>query len=171
MYELPYGYCGIMCALCNRHIVSGPSGCAGCSHDGYYSKPCKIAKCCKNKKLLHCALCADFPCNQVKKTGDFSDLNTGEHFAKVCHSISENGFDRWYQTYRERKMLLTMALEKYNNGRMKTYLCELFMRESLQTLRDIMQKADNLAGTQKEISKGFQRIVECCQNNPLACDK
>lgn len=160
MYELPYGFCGIMCALCNRHIVNGKSGCAGCSHNGYYSESCKIAKCCKEKNLLHCALCKEFPCDKVMKIGDFSDLNTNEHYSKVCYCISENGFDFWYQEYMERKVLLTTALEKYNNGRMKRYLCELFMREELIVLRKIMEKAKELTGTQKEVSLGFKRIAE-----------
>lgn len=119
MYELPYGFCGIMCALCNRHIVNGSGSCVGCSHNGYYSEPCKIAKCCKEKDLLHCALCKEFPCDKVIKIGDFCDLNSNEHYSKTCYCISENGFDFWYQEYMERKTLLTIALEKYNNGRMK----------------------------------------------------
>lgn len=160
MYDLPYGFCGIMCALCNRHIVNGSSSCAGCSHNGYYSETCKIAKCCKERKLLHCALCKEFPCEQVKKIGDFSDLNTKEHYRKVCHCISQNGFEIWYQEYKERKRLLTIALEKYNNGRMKRYLCELFMSEDIAVLYEIMTKAEELTGTQKEVSLAFKYIVE-----------
>lgn len=116
--------------------------------------------CCKEKNLRHCALCKEFPCDKVMKIGDFSDLNTNEHYSKVCYCISENGFDFWYQEYIERKVLLTTALEKYNNGRMKRYLCELFMREELIVLRKIMEKAKELAGTQKEVSLGFKRIAE-----------
>ena len=52
------------------------------------------------------------------------------------------------------------ALEKYNNGRMKRYLCELFMREDLVDLREIMEVANNdLIGTPKELSTQFKSIV------------
>lgn len=160
MYKLPYGYCGIMCALCNRHIVSGSSACAGCSHDGYYSEACKIAKCCREKQILHCALCKEYPCDKVKKIGDFSDLDTNGHYNRVCRCILERGFVFWYQEYAERKALLMTALEKYNNGRMKRYLCELFMREDMETLREIMGKADCLTGAPKECSSKFKCIVD-----------
>ena len=159
MYELPYGFCGIMCALCNRHIVNGSSGCNGCSHNGYYSEPCKVANCCREKQVLHCALCEAFPCDKVKKVGDFSDLDTKEHYVKVCRCITENGFDFWYDEYLERQKLLMMALEKYNNGKMKRYLCELFMSKELKILQQIMEEAKSLSGSQKEISSNFKIIV------------
>lgn len=72
----------------------------------------------------------------------------------------ENGFDFWYHDNIERKTLLTIALQKYNNGRMKRFLCELFMKEELIDLREIMEKAKELTGMQKEVSLGFKRIVE-----------
>lgn len=167
MYDLPYGYCGIMCALCNRHIVNGNSACSGCSQNGYYSESCKIAKCCKGKNILHCALCEEFPCAEVKKIGDFSDLNTNEHYTKVCHCISEKGFEVWYQEYEVRKALLMIALEKYNNGRMKRYLCELFMREDLIVLQEIMKAADKLTGTPKECSSQFKSLADNIVNSKI----
>lgn len=160
MDQLPYGYCGIMCALCNRHIVKGTSGCAGCSYNGYYSEPCKIAKCCREKGLAHCALCPQYPCEKVKKVGDFSDLHTDGHYEKVCRRIRYSGFDSWYREYEERKELLTFALEQYNNGGMKKYLCELFMREELPALRSIMDQAGMMCGTKKEMVEGFRHLAD-----------
>ena len=130
---LPCGYCGISCALCNRHLVDGPSA---------------------------CALCPAYPCNQVRKIGDFSDLNTDRHFEKNCRRIAAEGFDGWYAAYRERAALLERALARYNNGRMKRYLCELFLREDLETLRALMARAEGLHGTIKERSAGFRRLAE-----------
>lgn len=87
-------------------------------------------------------------------------MNTNEHYAKACHCILENRFDIWYQEYEERKNLLITSLEKYNNCRMKQYLCELFMREDLVVLREIMDAANNLTGTSKELSIQFKFLVE-----------
>lgn len=53
-----------------------------------------------------------------------------------------------------------IALEKYNNGRMKRYLCELFMREDLVVLQEIMDAANNLIGTPKELSIQFKSLVD-----------
>lgn len=43
---------------------------------------------------------------------------------------------------------------------MNRFLCELFMKEELIVLREIMEKAKELTGIQKEVSLGFKRIVE-----------
>lgn len=39
-------------------------------------------------------------------------------------------------------------------------MCELFMSQELIVLRDLMDKAGELTGIQKEVSLGFKRIVE-----------
>ena len=56
--------------------------------------------------------------------------------------------------------LLTVALERYNNGRMKRYLCELFLQQDLDTLRRIMARAEALEGADsKELGRAFQALV------------
>lgn len=160
MPDIAYGYCGMPCALCTRYRIDGPSRCPGCSHGGYYTEPCKVHHCCRRKGLVHCGTCVDFPCVMLGKMDDFRDLNTNHVKERTCLNIAETGFDGWYREYTERAELLTEALERYNNGRMKRYLCELFIQQELQTLRRIMQKAEPLAGLPaKEAGKGFQVIV------------
>ena len=53
-----------------------------------------------------------------------------------------------------------MALERYNNGRMKRHLCELFLQQDLDTLRRIMARAEALEGADsKELGRAFQALV------------
>jgi hypothetical protein len=92
--------------------------------------------------------------------GDFSDLNTNHVKERTCSIIAVSGFEFWYREYEERANLLTAALERYNNGRMKRFLCELFIQQDIGTLRDIMHKAEALSGNAKEIGKAFQKIVK-----------
>lgn len=160
MSDYAYGYCGMPCALCTRYRTEGKSRCPGCSHDGYYTDVCKVHHCCREKQLIHCGSCMDFPCARLGKMGDFSDLNTNNVKQRTCSSIAEQGFDKWYGDYEERVELLTVALERYNNGRMKRYLCELFIQRDIETLREIMHRAEELSGEPKEIGKQFQTIVQ-----------
>lgn len=92
--------------------------------------------------------------------GDFRDLNTNHVKERTCKSISTGGFEAWYQEYIERADMLTIALERYNNGRMKRYLCELFIQKNIDILRTIMQQSEDLSGNPKEIGKSFQEIVQ-----------
>jgi len=160
MTEYAYGYCGMPCALCTRYRTEGKSRCPGCSHDGYYTEPCKVHHCCREKKLLHCGACEGFPCVKLGKMGDFSDLNTGRVKERTCNYIAAHGFDAWYQDYARRADLLTIALERYNNGRMKRYLCELFIRQELETLKEIIRQAETMSGSPKELGKAFQEIAD-----------
>lgn len=160
MPSLPYGYCGMPCALCSRYRTEGVSRCPGCSHNGYYTETCKVHHCCQAKGLSHCGLCEAFPCPRLGKMGDFSDLNTGHVKTRTCAAIAAEGFDPWYETYEARARLLTAALERYNNGRMKRYLCELFIQQELPVLTEIMAQAEALAGSPKELGKAFQAIAK-----------
>lgn len=158
--EYPYGYCGMPCALCSRNRTDGKSRCPGCSFDGYYTDVCKVHHCCVEKKLKHCAACEQYPCARLGKMGDFSDLNTNNVKRRTAETIKTDGFDSWYSEYTARAKMLTVALENYNDGRMKRYLCELFIQNDAATLAEIMNKAESLTGTQKEKGKQFKAIAE-----------
>ena len=51
MSHYAYGYCGMPCALCTRCRTEGSSRCPGCSCDGYYTVPCKVHRCVREKGL------------------------------------------------------------------------------------------------------------------------
>lgn len=159
MTNYPYGYCGMPCALCTRFRTNGKSRCPGCSNDGYYTDVCKVHHCCREKQLEHCGRCDTFPCARLGKMGEFSDLKTNHVKERTCKVIASTGLQSWYNEYTERVDLLTVALERYNDGRMKRYLCELFIQKELAVLKDIMRQAELLTGTQKENSKLFKDIV------------
>ena len=66
----------------------------------------------------------------------------------------------WLAEYEEKADLLTAALERYNNGRMKRYLCELFLQQDLETLRHIMARAEALEEPDpKARGRAFQALV------------
>ena len=144
MSRYAYGYCGMPCALCTRYRTAGDSRCPGCSCDGYYTVPCKVHRCVRERGLDHCGACGEFPCPRLGKMGDFRDLNTGRVKERTCRAVAAEGLPAWLAEYGEKADLLTVALERYNNGRMKRYLCELFLQRDLETLRRIMARAEAL---------------------------
>ncbi len=158
MTEYAYGYCGMPCALCTRYRTEGKSGCPGCSHDGYDTKPCKAHHCCREKKRSHCGACEGFPCMKLGKMGDFSDLNTGRVKERTCNYIASHGFDAWYQGYARRADLLTIALEQYNNGHIKLVLWKQFEHDrdgytnaKTEFVRRYTQKAKSQYGVQADM--------------------
>ena len=62
----------------------------------------------------------------------------------TCRAVAAAGLPAWLAEYEEKADLLTVALERYNNGRMKRYLCELFLQRDLETLRQIMARAESV---------------------------
>ena len=128
--DYAYGYCGMPCALCTRYRTDGKSRCHGCSHDGYYTVPCKVYRCCRERGLAHCGECAQFPCARLGKMGDFRDLNTGRVKQRTCAFIAEHGFDAWYRNY------------------------------DLDMLRALMRRARSISGTPKEAGKAFRELVQ-----------
>ena len=160
MSHYAYGYCGMPCALCTRCRTEGSSRCPGCSCDGYYTVPCKVHRCVREKGLDHCGQCGEFPCPKLGKMGDFRDLDTGRVKERTCRAVAAEGLPAWLAEYEEKADLLTVALERYNNGRMKRYLCELFLQQDLDTLRRIMARAEALEGADsKELGRAFQALV------------
>lgn len=164
--KYPYGYCGMPCALCSRYRTNGKSRCAGCSDDGFYTDVCKVHRCVREKQLEHCGSCQDFPCTRLGKMGDFRDLETGGAKLRTCTAVNEYGIREWYAEYEQRAEMLTTALERYNDGRMKRYLCELFIQNDAAVLHTIMTRAETLTGTAKECGKAFRELAEALRCIP-----
>ena len=91
MSRYAYGYCGMPCALCTRCRTEGSSRCPGCSCDGYYTVPCKVHRCVREKGLDHCGQCGEFPCPKLGKMGDFRDLDTGRVKERTCRAVAAEG--------------------------------------------------------------------------------
>ena len=109
MSRYAYGYCGMPCALCTRCRIEGSSRCPGCSCDGYYTVPCKVHRCVREKGLDHCGQCGDFPCPKLGKMGDFRDLDTGRVKERTCRAVAAEGLPAWLAEYEEKADLLTVA--------------------------------------------------------------
>ena len=99
----------------------------------------------------------------LPQTGEDGGLPGPEHGPREGADLPGRGSGgpAWLAEYEEKADLLTVALERYNNGRMKRYLCELFLQRDLETLRQIMARAESLEEPDpKARGRAFQALVQ-----------
>jgi hypothetical protein len=73
--------CGIICdtAACKEAFGLDCAGCVNIAAAPWGE--CEIKNCCEEKQLEHCGLCADFPCETLKKYS--YDEEHGDNGARI----------------------------------------------------------------------------------------
>ena len=56
--------CGLLCGGCEYRESMGCKGCAEIERP--FWGECPVKSCCEDRRLAHCGLCGDFPCDQLK---------------------------------------------------------------------------------------------------------
>lgn len=143
----PYiGCCGIDCALCPRFHTEGASRCPGCGGEGFSDKhpSCSLLNCCVKKKGCEvCAECGSFPCEKYK-------AETGERDSFVTHGkiypnqtlTAEIGIDEFLNRQKERRDFLKTALQRYDDGRSKSFFCLAAALLSVSGLKTALKRAE-----------------------------
>ena len=72
--------CGIQCSAC---AYRESTGCAGCTNHEkpFWGDVCPVKNCCEGKKLAHCGLCREFPCDVLR--GFAYDPQQGDNGARL----------------------------------------------------------------------------------------
>ncbi len=117
------GVCGLYCGACYHYRAAFPEGkhlleeasrqgkalqgftCAGCRSNVLYIHPgcaeCSIRACAESKDILHCGLCAEFPCDRIQ-----AFQNDGRiHHLDVVSNLEQlrvKGPNRWLIEQQER---------------------------------------------------------------------
>lgn len=92
---------------------------------------------------------------------EFKGFDTGKVWLLINAQIAEQGIERWRAGYQEKCDLLKTALENHNDGRMKNYLCRLFVHSDLPLLKKIMQQAESMdEQSPRDRGKRFKQIVQ-----------
>lgn len=146
--------CGLNCGLCPRHHTDGVSRCPGCGGEDFAEKrpPCGIISCCqRHGGIEYCYLCGEYPCQKYDGADQADSFithrNMGENFQKAAR-----GIEAYRAELDEKVELLRLLLERYNDGRKKSFFCTAV---NLLPLADIRQAAAQLEsetqpGSQKE---------------------
>ena len=72
----------------------------GCSCGGYYTEGCRVYRCCRERGLAHCGLCAEVPCAGLAAMRDFRDLD-GEYDKIVSIEMMEALGHRYQPAFAE----------------------------------------------------------------------
>jgi len=124
--------CGLDCGLCPRYYTAGPSRCPGCAGPDFFNKhpSCSFITCCvKNKGLVACGQCTDFPCPKFKSEKEYRLMKgsssyppPGKMIANL-KAIKEHGIEAFAGQQRRRIKLLERMLADFDDGRSKSYYC------------------------------------------------
>jgi len=80
-----YSICGIDCDICKYKNEQNCKGCKsnkGCIFWG----ECDLYKCCTSKKLEHCGLCEEFPCEMLKEWASGENPERIDNLKKLIQS-------------------------------------------------------------------------------------
>ncbi len=98
--------CGMNCKVCYKHCCS-KKPCEGCMKNDAgkpeHCRKCKIKDCVRNKKLLYCFECSDFPCKLIR------NLEKSYHKRYQTSLIENSLFVRRYGL----KLFMAQQKEKY----------------------------------------------------------
>lgn len=99
--------CGILCSQCTKKEEYGCEGCINMP-EGYWGGKCEIKICCEMKKIEHCGLCEDFPCQMIKEIS--YDPETGDNGDRLlnCKMWLDKSTDDKWSVYR--KILLGVSI-------------------------------------------------------------
>lgn len=142
------GCCGIDCGLCPRFYTKGDSACPGCGGLNFQEKhpSCGFLTCCVAKNGLEvCSDCKEYPCKRFdsEKKGYDSFVTHKKVFANLDF-IKEKGINLFIENQKIRMELLRDLLNRYDDGRSKSFYCTSCALLPLEILGKIQEFTNNL---------------------------
>ena len=130
---------------------------------------CGFVNCCVNKRGLEtCADCAEFPCKRFDKEG--SGLDSFVTHRKVFSNldfVKLNGIELFMDKQRIRMDILTDLLNRYDDGRSKSFYClacALLPIGKLNECRICIDSIDNSADVKDKCKKLKECILQIAED-------
>lgn len=121
------GCCGIDCGLCPRFHTKGESVCPGCGGLFFKEKhpSCGLLTCCVIRKGFEvCSDCNDFPCNRFDSVREgYDSFVTHKKIFANLHFIKSSSIESFIDQQKIRMNILKDFLDKYDDGRSKSFFC------------------------------------------------
>lgn len=141
--------CGIDCGLCPRFHTKGDSACPGCGGVNFKEKhpSCGFLTCCVVKKGLEvCSDCSEYPCKRFdsEKEGYDSFVTHRMVFANLDR-IKDKGIEPFIAIQNIRMDVLKELLERFDEGRSKSFYCLSCALLPMETLIEIKEFARHLS--------------------------
>ena len=144
------GVCGLDCGLCPRYYTRGASRCPGCCGPDFFNKhpSCSFITCCVKKKNLEvCGECVEFPCSKFKTEEEYQQLEESSSYPsnrivlKNLNFIKEHGIKKFIDQQKKRIKLLEKMIEKFDDGRSRSFFCRAACLLDLKSLENSLNKA------------------------------
>jgi len=152
------GVCGLDCGLCPRYYTKGSSRCPGCCGPDFLNKhpSCSFITCCVKKKGFEtCGECSGFPCSKFKSDKEYQQLEQSSSYPpykKVMSNLNfirENGVKKFIEQQQQRMRLLEIMLEKFDEGRSRSFFCKAAAFLDVTSLQSSLNKATQKIKTDK----------------------
>jgi hypothetical protein len=152
------GVCGLDCGLCPRYYTEGPSKCPGCAGTNFFNKhpSCSFITCCvKNRNLEVCSECSDFPCAKFKSADEYNQLKENSSYPSPkkilpnLYFIKEYGIKIFIEGQKKRIRLLEIMLDKFNDGRSRSFFCRAALFNDITALTNSLKKAEEIIKADK----------------------
>ena len=140
----PYlSLCGLNCSFCPMQL-SGH--CGGC---GFGNQGCPITRCSKDRGgYEYCTQYPEYPCEKYAHVDDYDSFITHRNQKRDLEKLLTIGEEAYIEEQKEKRQILDRLSADYNDGRKKTLFCVAVNLMELQTLKEVMDKADS---EQKEL--------------------
>ena len=145
------GVCGLDCGLCPRFYTEGPSRCPGCAGPDFFNKhpSCSFITCCvRNKNLEVCSECSEFPCVKFKSAEEYNRVKENSSYPsskKILSNlffIKDHGIKKFIEGQKKRIRLLEIMLDKFNDGRSRSFFCRSALFYDIIALTNALKKAE-----------------------------
>lgn len=152
------GVCGLDCGLCPRYYTVGTSRCPGCAGPGFFEKhpSCSFITCCVKKKNLEvCAECSDFPCVKFKSAEEYKQVKESSSYPSCkkilpnLYFIKEHGIKSFIEQQNKRIQLLETMINKFNDGRSRSFFCRAAIFHDSAALENSIKKATKIIKSEK----------------------
>lgn len=132
------------------HIDEYCPGCGG--GDGHQS--CKIVKCAiKTSSPEFCSLCSKYPCKHYEHITDFDLFITHQNMFDNLKKLNRIGIEEYKKELEEKIKILNLLLNKYNDGRKKSFYCLAVNLLELIDINEIILKLNEKTKNETDIKK------------------
>lgn len=132
-----FSLCGLNCGCCPMYVDHYCPGCGG----GEGNQACAIARCSLTKgRPEYCFLCSEFPCQRYDQIDRVDSFVLHRNQLKDIQKAIRIGILAYNREQEEKIDILNDWLQKYNDGRKKTFYLTAVNLLSLDDLKAIQRQ-------------------------------
>lgn len=145
-----FSQCGLNCLLCPMNVGGYCPGCGG----GEGNQSCAVARCALEQGVGEfCTRCSRFPCERYGKMMEYDSFVPHRRMVQDLKRAEELGPEVYITELKERRDILDLLLDDWNDGRHKGFYCTavyLLETEDLRRAFEEMQAAVSADTSVKE---------------------